>query len=180
MEYILSIVVSCLSLAGIGVIDVALFRQLTADYHSLLRQNERSVFARGLTAILFTVLAVTLLITVMRNTPSEEPVHRGALLLSALVVLLIVLAFAIGYGALAWRLGERVLQVFGIAEPLPGWSVLAGSLLIVIVVWVPILGWALGLYWLTLAVGVVIQRLFGGATLEPKPAPLQGNPEEPV
>lgn len=179
MEDVLGIVAVYLGLAGVGIVDVTLFRQLTADYLNLLRRDERGVLARGLAAVLFALVIVALLTIVGRNSPPDNPAQQGGFLLSALVLLLVGLVFALGYGALAWRVGERVLQVFGIAEPLPGWSVLAGSLLIIAVVWVPVLGWALGLYWLMLAVGVVIQRLFGGAALEPELASQRGDPGKP-
>lgn len=177
MEDILGIVAVYIGLAGVGIVDVTLFRQLTTDYLNLLRRDERSVLARGLAAVLFVLVIVALLTIVGRNSPPDNPAQQGAFLLAALALLLVGLAFALGYGALAWHVGERVLQVFKTTEPLPGWSILVGSLLIIAVVWVPILGWALGLYWLMLAVGVVIQRLFGGAV--PKPTPQQGNLEEP-
>ncbi|MCS7209023.1 MAG: hypothetical protein NZ874_05560, partial [Fimbriimonadales bacterium] len=148
---------------GVGMVDVALFRGLTADYMTLFRRSERSALARGLLTVLGVVLLVVLLNAIAGNSPPESPMRSTVPVLNALLLLLLGLLFLIGYGALAWRLGERVLLAFGVAEPAPGWSVLVGSALILAVVWVPVFGWALGIYWLALAVGVVVERLMGSA-----------------
>lgn len=169
IEGILGVPFLYLALAGVGIVDVALFRSLTADYLTLFRRNERGVLARGLLTVLGTVLLILLLDAIARGSPPDAPVRGGMLLLMALTLLLFALAFLLGYGALAWRLGERVLVTFGVAAPSPGWCVLVASLLILAVVWIPVFGWALGLYWLMLAVGVVMQRLMGGVET-PEPA----------
>ncbi|MCX7924641.1 MAG: hypothetical protein N2554_02380 [Fimbriimonadales bacterium] len=162
VEGILGIPFLYLALAGVGLVDVALFRGLTASYMTQFRRDERGVLARGLLTVLGAFLLFLLLNAIAQNSPPESPTRGGMQLLSVLVALLLALAFLIGYGALAWRLGERVLFAFGVAEPHPGWCVLVTSLLILSVVWIPVFGWALGLYWAMLTVGVVMQRLMGG------------------
>lgn len=151
-----------LALAGVGIVDIALFRGLTADYITQFRRDERGALARGVLTVLGAFLLIVLLLAIAQNSPSESPTRGGMQLLSALVLLMLALAFLLGYGATAWRLGERVLTTFGVAEPNPGWCVLVASLLILAVVWIPVFGWALGLYWIMLTVGVVMLRLMGG------------------
>ncbi|MDW8050951.1 MAG: hypothetical protein RMJ83_00545 [Armatimonadota bacterium] len=174
-----TVVAVYLGLAAVGIINVALFRQRTADYLNLLRRKERKVVVYGLVAILLIVIVVVPLHMTTRDIPADNPVPMGALLLYVLILLLVWLVLALGYGAVAWHIGERVLRVFGVAEPLPGWSVLVGSLLIIVVFWVPVLGWALTLYSLASAIGVVILRALGGAVPEPNLVSQQENLEEP-
>ncbi len=162
MESVLGITLLYFAFAGVGLVDVALFRGLTADYITHFRRNERGVLARGLLTVLGALLLIILLNAVAQGSPPDTPTRVGMQLLSAVVSLLLLLAFLIGYGALAWRLGERILLAFGVAEPAPGWCVLTAGLIILSVVWIPVLGWALGLYWFMLAVGAVTQRLMGG------------------
>lgn len=152
-----------LALAGVGIVDVALFRGLTADYITQYRRDERGALARGLLTVLGALVLVLLLNAVAQGSPPDSPTRAGMLLLGAFTLLLLALAFLIGYGATAWRLGERVLAAFGVAEPNPGWCVMVASLLVLAVVWIPVFGWALGLYWAILTVGVVMQRVMGGA-----------------
>ncbi|MDM7460299.1 MAG: hypothetical protein P3X24_001415 [bacterium] len=113
--------------AGVGLVDVALFQGLTADYITRFRRNERGVLARGLLTVLGALVLIILLNAVAQGSPPDTPTRVGMQLLSAVVVLLLLLAFLIGYGALAWRLGERILLAFGVAEPAPGWCVLTAS-----------------------------------------------------
>lgn len=151
-----------LALAGVGIVDVALFRGLTADYITQFRRDERGALARGLLTLLGALILVLLLNAVAQGSPPDSPARGGIQLLSVLVLLMLALAFLLGYGATTWRLGERVLTAFGVAEPNPGWCVLVASLLILSVVWIPVFGWALGLYWTMLTIGVVMQRVMGG------------------
>lgn len=173
MEGVLGLMSLFLGLASVGIADVALFRGLTAHYVSQLNRDERGAFARGLAVIALVALLVVILGTIAQNAPQGSPAQTATQLTIGLLGLLVGLAFLVGYGALAWRVGERVLHIFGAVEPTPGWCVLVGTLLIVVVVWVPLLGWALGLYWLMLTVGAVIQRLFGGLTAEPTVPPTE-------
>ena len=173
MEGLIGLLSLCVTLTAVGLVDVALFRGLTADYITLFRQGERGVGVRGALTLASAALLVLVLGAAAQNYPEESPARGGLLLLIALVGLLLGLAFLVGYGATAWRVGERVLQLFGVAEAHPGWCVLTASLLIPAVVWIPVFGWALGLYWLATTVGAVVHRLLEGgqvaASAEPPP-----------
>lgn len=173
LDGVLGILFLYLALAGVGIVDVALFRGLTADYLTQFQRNERSALVRGVLTVLGAFLFVVLLNAVAQNSPPDTPARGLVSLISALVILLLALAFLLGYGALAWRLGERMLIAFGVAEPNPGWCVVVATLLILSVVWIPVFGWALGLYWMMLTVGAVMQRLMGGAE------PVLETPREP-
>jgi hypothetical protein len=166
-----------LALTAVGLVDVALFRGLTADYLTLFRRSPRSAGARGAIVLIVAGVLAFVLGAAAQNYPEESPARNGLLLLIALFVLLLGLAFLIGYGATAWSVGERVLQAFGVAEPHPGWCILTASLLIPSVVWIPVFGWALGLYWLATTVGAVVYRLLEGGqpATAPEPPSQQGN-----
>ncbi|GIV07549.1 MAG: hypothetical protein KatS3mg017_0751 [Fimbriimonadales bacterium] len=173
LNNILGILFLYLALTGVGIVDVALFRGLTADYSTQFRRDERGALARGLLTVLGALILVVLLNAIAQNSPPDSPTRGGMQLLSVLTLLMLVLAFLLGYGATAWRLGERVLNTFGVAAPNPGWCVMVASLLILAVVWIPVFGWALGLYWIMLTIGVVMQRMMGGVV-----PPLDNNQAE--
>ena len=161
----------CLALTAVGLVDVALFRGLTADYLTLFLRSPRSAGTRGALAIVAVAVLTLVLGAAAQNYPEDAPARGGLLLIIALLLLLLGLAFLIGYGATAWSVGERVLQAFGVAEPHPGWCILAASLLIPSVVWIPVFGWALGLYWLATTVGAVVYRLLEGSQPTAAPEP---------
>ncbi len=159
-----------IALTAVGLVDLALFRGLTADYLAQFRQGERSALVRGALLLFLVLLLGFVLGAAAQNYPEGAPAQGGLILLVALFLTLLGLAFLVGYGATAWLLGERVLRLFGAAEPHPGWCVVAASLLIPSVVWIPVFGWALGLYWLAMTLGAVVQRLLeGGQATEASP-----------
>jgi len=160
-----------LALTAVGLVDVALFRGLTADYLTLFRHSPRRAGTRGALVIGGVAVLSLVLGAAAQNYPQESPAQGGLLLLIALFALLLGLALLVGYGATAWHLGERVLQAFGVAEPHPGWCILTASLLIPSVVWIPVFGWALGLYWLATTVGAVTYRLLEGSQPAAAPEP---------
>jgi len=173
LEGLIGLLLLCVTLTAVGLVDVALFRGLTADYITLFRRDERGVGIRGALTLAGAALLAFVLGAAAQNYPEDAPARSGLLLLIALMGLLLGLAFLVGYGATAWRVGERVLHLFGATTPHPGWCVLTASLLIPSVVWIPVFGWALGLYWLATTVGAVVHRLLEGsqpaASAEPPP-----------
>jgi hypothetical protein len=162
LERLIGLLSLGLILTAVGLVDVAPFRRLTADYLTLSRRSSRAVGTRGALAMASVAVLALVLGAAAQNYPEESSARGGLLLLIALFALLLGLALLIGYGATARHLGERVLQVFGVAEPHTGWCVLTASLLIPAVVWIPVFGWALGLYWLAITVGAGIHRLLEG------------------
>lgn len=163
MDGLLGLLLLGIALAAVGLVDLALFRGLTADYLTLLRHESGRVALRG--ALLFSgvTLLVLLLGAAAQNYPEESPARGGIVLIVVLLGLLLGLAFLVGYGATAWSVGERVLQLFGLAQPHPGWCVLTASLIIPSVVWIPVFGWALGLYWVASTLGAVMHRALQGS-----------------
>ncbi|MGQ9657843.1 MAG: hypothetical protein ACUVV1_08060 [Fimbriimonadales bacterium] len=152
-----------IALAAVGLVDLALFRGLTADYLTLLRQGGNRVVLRGALVLGGVAFLVVVLGAAAQNYPEESPARGGIVLIVVLLGLLLGLAFLVGYGATAWSVGERVLELFGVAQPHPGWGVLIASLLIPCVVWIPVFGWALGLYWVASTLGAVIHRVVWGS-----------------
>jgi len=177
LEGLIGLLSLCVTLTAVGLVDVALFRGLTADYLTLCRLSPRRVGARGAITLVSALVLVFVLGAATQNQPEDAPARGVLQLVIVLVGLLLGLAFLVGYGATAWSVGERVLQAFGVAEPHPGWCVLTASLLIPSVVWIPVFGWALGLYWLATTVGAVVHRLLEGGqpAAAPEPPPQQGN-----
>lgn len=152
-----------IALAAVGLVDLALFRGLTADYLTLMRRGGNRVALWGALALGGVALLVLVLGAAVQNYPEESPTRGGIVLIVVLIGLVLGLAFLVGYGATAWSVGERVLQLFGVVEPHPGWCVLTASLLIPSVVWIPVFGWALGLYWVASTLGAMMHRALQGS-----------------
>jgi len=79
-------------------------------------------------------------------------------LTSDLAYLLLVLQ---GFGRVAVVLGDAAAQLFGWRDLAPGWCVFLGSATALLVSWIPVFGWALGIYWLSLCVGGLWSRDVG-------------------
>jgi hypothetical protein len=173
LEGLIGLLSLCVTLTAVGLVDVALFRGLTADYMTLFRRGERGVGVRGALTLAGAALLTFVLGAATQNQPEDAPARGVLQVLIVLVGLLLGLAVLVGYGATAWRVGERILQAFGVAEAHPGWCILTASLLIPAVVWIPVFGWALGLYWLATTIGAVVHRMLEGgqvaASAEPPP-----------
>lgn len=157
MEGLAGIVILYLTLVGIGIVTCAFGSVLAQRYLWNLRQHGTSLFWRGLATTLVGVLLIGVLGMIGRE--ANESGERAVGLVIVVLLLLYGLAFLVGYGALAWHLGERVALIFGKAEVAPGWAIMLGSALILSVVWVPLIGWALGVYWVCLCVGNVVAGL---------------------
>lgn len=177
MDALVGVLFSGIALAAVGVVNLALFRGLTADYLTLLRRGGNRMALWGALALGGVAFLVIVLGAAAQNYPEESPARGGIVLIVVLLGLLVGLAFLVGYGATAWSVGERVLQLFGVIQPHPGWCVLTASLLIPSVVWIPVFGWALGLYWVASTLGAVLHRLLQGSPPAMPPEPLK-TPEE--
>lgn len=156
MEAIAGFLVLYLTLTAIGILTTALWSDLSHRYLNNLRHRSNSLLWRGLTITLF-VLAVAILWGSV-----EKQLESGVKAIGLLVILILagyIFAFLVGYGTLAWYLGERIMAMFGKTDAAPGWSIMLGSVTILTVVWVPLFGWALGIYWIALCVGNVIATL---------------------
>jgi hypothetical protein len=78
-----------LALTAVGLVDVALFRGLTADYLTLFRQSPRSAGARGAIVLIVAGVLAFVLGAAAQNYPEDAPARNGLLLLIALFVLLL-------------------------------------------------------------------------------------------
>ncbi len=143
----------------VGLLGFVLFPHRTSQHLQSLQSQLSKVFLYG---ILLTVGAslLTLLLGSLEKAIRSGG-QQGAEIVGLLIALL-VLGFLglvlVGYGAVAWHLGERVGRAFGWYELTPGACILLGSAVIWAVVWIPVFGWALGVYWLSLAVGGLVAR----------------------
>lgn len=145
--------------SAVGLLGLVLFPQRTHRHLQSLQAQLSRVVIQGLAltvGVVVLVVALGSLTEVLRSAKVAGADGVG------LVVALIGLSFIglglMGYGAVAWHLGERVARIFGWYELPSGYSVLLGSALIWAVVWLPLFGWALGVYWLALAVGGLFVR----------------------
>ncbi len=152
MEGLAGILVLYLALVGVGVLSVTLWGDLTRGYVQNLRQRSISVFWRGIIATALLTLLIAVLAQVVKQAANEQPIQ----LLMALLLLAYGLTALVGLGATLWHLGERVALAFGKAELAPGWAIMLGVALVLSVVWIPVFGWALGVYWLAQSVGNVV------------------------
>jgi hypothetical protein len=61
-------------------------------------------------------------------------------------------------GSVAVVVGDRVAQLFGWRDLAAGWCIMLGIATMLLIVWIPVFGWALGIYWLALMVAGVVLR----------------------
>ncbi|GBC89486.1 MAG: hypothetical protein N2045_02060 [Fimbriimonadales bacterium] len=152
MEGLAGILLLYLALVGVGVLSVTLWGELTRGYVQNLRQRGASVFWRGIIATALLTLLIAVLIQVVKQVANKQPIE----LLMGLLLLAYALTALVGFGATLWHLGERTALAFGKAELAPGWAIMLGVALVLSVVWIPVFGWALGVYWLAQSVGNVV------------------------
>ncbi|MFQ3611280.1 MAG: hypothetical protein SNJ72_07275 [Fimbriimonadales bacterium] len=155
-----------LTLSGVGLLGITLFGNLARRCLQGITRAPRTVVIRGGLITLGFALVVLMLGLLSENVQAKEPVQ--------LVIVLLLMGFALlvllGFGAVVWNLGTLVLTVFGRTEVMPGWAVLVGTAILLAVVWIPLFGWALGLYWLFQAVGGVLAPMFDESVELPRPS----------
>ncbi len=163
LEGLVGILLLYLVMVGVALVGITLFANITRQCMQGITRAHRSTVLRGALVSLIVGLVVALLGLASRNLQDKNFVN----LLTALLLLGFSLIVLLGFGAVVWHLGTVVLSAFGKSGVAPGWAVMMGVAVLLSVVWIPLFGWALGLYWLFQAVGGAITPLFG----EPKPLP---------
>lgn len=144
-----------LSLAAVGLVGLIMRRERAQAHIRAIRMDGRTVFWRGF-AVTIAALLLALLFGALSDSLRKAGDERTAGLVG-LVALLIALAYLLlvllGFGSVATVIGDSAAQLFGWRDLAPGWCVLLGSAIILLTVWIPLFGWALGIYWLSLCVG---------------------------
>lgn len=146
-----------LALSGVGLVAISLFSNLSRQCLQGITRAHRTVVIRGALITLGFALVIALLGLLSERVGNNQAVNLAIALLLLGFVLLVLL----GFGAVMWNLGTLVLSVFARPEVAPGWAVLVGTALFIAVVWIPLFGWALGLYWVFQAVGGILSPMFG-------------------
>ncbi|GBC91747.1 hypothetical protein HRbin15_00206 [bacterium HR15] len=144
-----------LTLAAIGLVGLILRRERAQAHIRAIREGERALFWRGLA-----ITAVALLLTILFGALGDSLKKAGdertagfAGLIALTIALAYLLLALLGFGSVAAVLGDAAAQLFGWRDLSMGWCVLLGSALFLLVVWIPVFGWALGVYWLALGIG---------------------------
>ncbi len=160
LEGLVGILLLYLVMVGVALVGITLFASIARQCMQGITRAHRSTVLRGALVSLVVGLVVVLLGLASRNLQDKDFVN----LLIALLLLGFSLIVLLGFGAVVWHLGTVVLSAFGKSGVAPGWAVMMGVAVLLSVVWIPLFGWALGLYWLFQAVGGAITPLFGEPT----------------
>ncbi len=160
---VIGLVLLYLVLVAVGLIGLALRPTQTQSHIRAIRERAMGLFWRGLG-----ITVPTLLVVVMMGALSESLKRAGEVQgaqIAGLVVLLVLIAYGVlallGLGSVAVVVGDRVAQLFGWRDLPAGWCIMLGIATMLLVVWIPVFGWALGIYWLAL---MVAGASLGGAT----------------
>jgi len=146
---------------GWALFSVAFIPERTTAQVNTLRTRSTSVFWRGLVILLLGLLIAFLLLS-LANAAKDQPAGGIAGLLGILILFLLITLLLIGWGSVSLLLGEAVGRAFGRTDLSPGSAALFGSAPPVLLGWVPVFGWALLIYWTSLAIGCVGSRAGSG------------------
>lgn len=153
-----------LALVAVGLVGLMLRRERAQAHIRAIRLDGRAVFWRGF-AITVVASLLVVLFGVLSDSLRKAGDERTAGFVG-LVALLIALAYLLltllGFGSIATVVGDSVAQLFGWRDLAAGWCVLLGSAVMLLVIWIPLFGWALGIYWLSLCVGGLWSRVEAG------------------
>jgi hypothetical protein len=154
---VVGLVLLYLVLVAVGLIGLVLAPARTQLHIRAIRERASQLFWRGI-GITVPTLLIALLMGALSESLKRAGETQGAQI-AGLVALLLLIAYGIlallGLGGVAVAVGDRVAQLFGWRELAAGWCVLLGIATMLLVVWIPVFGWALGIYWLALMVAGV-------------------------
>jgi hypothetical protein len=157
---VMGLVLLYLALVAVGLMGLALSPAHTQSHIRALRERASQLFWQGLG-----ITAVFLMAVLLAGALSESLKRAGdtqGAQLAGLFVLLFLIGYGIlallGLGSVAVVVGERVAQLFGWRDLAAGWCIMLGIATMLLIVWIPVFGWALGIYWLALMVAGVVLR----------------------
>mgnify|MGYP001774345957 CR=1 FL=1 len=144
-----------LALSSLVVIGwVALMTALLPDWvrlkADLLQRRQQAAFGVGLVL----VLALTVLAALLGQGGKVFP-PLG--ILAVVLVLVLLTLLAVGWVAVVWLVGQRVVAVSGWELP-PFAAALLGALVLHWTAFLPVVGWAIALYFAFVAVGLWFLR----------------------
>jgi hypothetical protein len=157
---VMGLVLLYLALVAVGLMGLALSPAHTQSHIRALRERASQLFWQGLG------ITAVFLVAVLLAGALSESLKRAGDTQGAQLAGLFALLFLIGYGILALLglgsvavvVGDRVAQLFGWRDLAAGWCIMLGIATMLLIVWIPVFGWALGIYWLALMVAGVVLR----------------------
>jgi hypothetical protein len=157
---VVGLVLLYLVLVAVGLIGLALRPTRTQSHIRAIREGANRLFWRGL-GITVPALLIVLVMGALSESLKRAGETQGAQI-AGLVALLVLIAYGIlallGLGSVAVVVGDRVAQLFGWRDLAAGWCIMLGVATILLIVWIPVFGWALGIYWLALMVAGISLR----------------------
>lgn len=139
-----------LALAALGVLLVVLFPEPTRRVMETAENSTAASLGIGcLTLILTPILVVALAITVI------------GIPVALLLILAAAVAWAVGWIAVGYWAGRRILEGLKVHDIVPIVAVIVGVLILALVSEAPCVGWLVGLLITTLGVGAVVLTRFG-------------------
>ncbi|MEN3001892.1 MAG: hypothetical protein ABDI19_08640 [Armatimonadota bacterium] len=149
-----------LVLVAVSLVGLILRREQAQAHIRAVRERSRVLFWRGF-ALTLAAVALTVLLGSLSDSlrkAGDERTAGVAGLIAALVALAYLLLVLLGFGSVVVVLGDAAAQLFGWRDLGAGWCAMLGSALFLLVVWIPVFGWALGIYWLSLMTGGLWER----------------------
>ncbi|MCS7065829.1 MAG: hypothetical protein NZL85_06075 [Fimbriimonadales bacterium] len=152
---VLGLILLYLALAAVGLVGLILRREGAQAHIRAIREQGQAVFWRGFGTgfiMLILFLAFVALGESIKEARGEAAATPARLMAAAVALSYLVIAL-FGFGSVAVVVGDSAAQLFGWRDLSAGWCILLGSAIMVLVVWIPLFGWVLGVYWLSLCVG---------------------------
>ncbi len=154
---VMGLVLLYLALVAVGLMGLALRPTQTQSHIRAIREDANRLFWRGMG--ITAVFALGVLLAGALSASLKRAGDEQSAQLAGLFVLLFLTGYGIlvllGLGGVAVVVGDRVAQLFGWRDLPAGWCIMLGIATMLLVVWIPVFGWALGIYWLALMVAVV-------------------------
>ncbi len=149
-----------LALVAVGLMGLILRQERAQTHIRAIRTGGRAVFWRGFAITLVALLLVLLLgaLSESLKKAGDEPASKIVGLIALLIILAYSLMVLLGFGSVAVVVGNATAQLFGWRDVSAGWCVVLGSAAVLLVIWIPVFGWALGVYWFSLCVGGLWSR----------------------
>jgi hypothetical protein len=149
-----------LVLCAVGLVGIMLRQERVQLHIRAIRNDGRVLFWRGFAITLIAFLLVLFLVALGESVKraGDERMAGLAGLAALMVALTYLVMVLLSFGSIVAVIGDSVAHLFGWRDLAVGWCVLLGSAVAMLVVWIPVFGWALGIYWLSLGVGGLWSR----------------------
>ncbi|MER3501832.1 MAG: hypothetical protein C4295_10270 [Candidatus Fervidibacterota bacterium] len=130
---------------------------LSALFPEWVKLKAQTVQTKSVRAFLFGLIVVLLLGVVGAILGGVAKHFPPAGVLVVLLFLALLILYALGWVPVTWVIGQRVASIAG-CERQDLTVALLGALVLHLLVFLPVVGWAVVLYWAIVAVGVLALR----------------------